>query len=536
VSETRAVVVQKRAARASLPRFLPSWLQARLTDGTRLAVAAGALVLLLISGGIVSARALGNDFPTAVFVVAAVVAAVGLVHPFIAVLGAILVSPTFAWATFGPDVSPFQVLVAGAALGCLRELWPRARLRRFVVRPEVLLALLFVAWLIVAAGVRRDTTDWAFIRNYLGALVFFAACIVTLRTARRRRYAVGALVIGCTATAVVGLAQLISTEALVSGWVLPNVSVIQESYDRLGSPWGLGNVGSEYGKDVLVGFLLTLPLLLGRLRWEARLLLIAVTVILGAGLAMSGSRSAWLAGSIAVLYVAIVWRRPVGLLLAALAAALAVLVLRPETPVDIQVALGLPSQASRPVERESPKQPRPPSSSAPMPQRLVIAGSRDPASTEASNDLRRRLTTAGLEMVRDEPLFGVGAGSFKRYVDQYEPIRVTDQPIDARERLPAHNVYLEIWSGSGTPALVLYAAFLGAVLLGLRRVRLNEGEQPLSLGLTAAFLGVAVAGAFHNYQYDNLLWALSGVGISMALWRTQESTGVHSSGERADTA
>jgi hypothetical protein len=512
-------------AASAFPRYLVARARAIVDDEKRLAVAAALLALLVVSTGVAAARLLGSDFPSAVFIVALLVAGLGVFLPHIAALGAILVSPTFAWATVGPDISPFQVLVAGAAIGCLWEL-RQETLRRLFTRLEVVLAILFFASLALAAGVRHETSDWAFVRNYFGALIFFGVCALTLRSAHRRRYAIGALVTGCTATAAIGLVQVFTTDALVSGWVLPNVGLVQETYDRLGSPWGLSNVGSDYGKDVLVGFLILIPLIVARLvAWSV--VPILAGAVLGAGLLMSGSRSAWLAAAAALVYVALVSRRlRVAVPLVVLAGALILLIVRPATPVHLQSALGLPGQRNVPLERrETPR--RAPQSGWQSP-RLVIGGTRDRVSTELSDNLRHRLTRAGLEMVRDEPVFGVGAGAFKDYVDVYEPIPNTGDLVDRRPHLPAHNVPLEIWSGSGTPALLLYLAFVGAVLVRLHRSRSNGARLDLSVGLTAALLGVLIASLFHNYQYDNLMWALCGLAASLAIWPHGEGTAANS--------
>lgn len=539
LSETRTIVIKggRRASRLSL---LSARLRGLVADETRLAVAAAGGGLALISVGIVGARVLGESFQGGVFVAAMLLAVVGVVYPFVGVLAAILVSPTFAWATVGPDISPFQVVVLGAALGCLRRFRSLALVRRLLTCPEVALAGLFVGFLVITAAIRWDTTDWAFVRNYVGALAFFCICVVTLNTHRRRRYAIGALVIGSAATAVVGLAQLVTTEALIAGWVLPSVEAIQQGYDRLGSPWGLANVGSDYGKDVLAGFLIIVPFLFGRRAGWWRLVLGSVVIVLAVSLAMSGSRSAWLGAAVGLVYLAFTSRRvAVSVPLLAAAAALGFLIARPATAVDIQVGVGLPSQRNLTLAEKAKNREQAEAEIASSRQRVpgrggrpaearwtsprqVIGGTKDPVSTDVSNDLRRRLTKAGLEMVRDEPLFGVGAGAFRDHVDRYEPISATGRPADARAQLSAHNVFLEIWAGSGTPVFFLYVCFIGAVLLRLHRTRTAEDGQRLCMGLIAALLGLVVTAAFHNYQYDNVLWALTGIAVSIGLWGKQD--------------
>ncbi len=493
-------------------------------DDARFTVVTACSGVALIAVWVAAARVLGRDFPSFLFACSVLIAAVGLIRPYVAVLGAILVSPTFAWAVFGPDVSAFQVLVAGAAAGCLWQLHSeRAVARRLATRPEVVVSVVFITWLVFAALVRRDVSDWGFVRNYVGAVVFLGVVALTLRTGRRRATAIGALMIGTSATALVGLAQIFTTEALVSGWVLPDVDVVRQTYTRMGSAWGLASVGSDYGKDVLVGFLLAMPLALRGVAGRSRVPFAIVAGILGLGLLMSGGRSAWLGGVIGLGYlvVALRGRREV-VLLAALAAGLIALILNPSAPVEIQTTIGLAPQGLRAGVVE-PERIQPSSSPSP---RFVVGGVRDALSVERSSNLRRRLTVAALEMVRDEPVVGVGAGAFKHQVDRYEPLpAIEERPLDARPNLPAHNVVLELWADSGTPAVVFYLTLLVFVFLRLERHRRERAGLTSSLGagLGAALLGLFVTSLFHNYTYDNVLWAICGIAVSLAMFPLRES-------------
>jgi hypothetical protein len=493
-------------------------------NDTRYAYVAAGTGLAIIATAICAARVLGRDFPTFLFACAVLVGAIGLIRPYVAVLGAILISPSFAWAVFGPEVSAFQVLVAGAAIGCLWQLRSEPELlRRLATRPEVVLAALFVTWLAFAALVRRENSDWGFVRNYIGAVVFLAVVAMTLRTGRRRATAVGALLVGALATALVGLAQIFTTEALVSAWVLPDVDLIRQNYTRLGSAWGLANVGSDFGKDVLVGFLIAVTMALSGHSLRIRIPLAVVAGVLGVGLTMSGGRSAWLGGVLALGYVMVAmprWRRI--LPLAALAAGLILLILKPSAPVEIQTSIGLARSDGSGEVIETERSNR--AASPPPP--VLVAGVRDALSVERSSNLRRRLTVAAFEMIRDEPIVGVGAGAFKQYVDRYEPLpEVEERPLDTRPNLPAHNVVLELWADSGTPAAILYLTFLGLVFLRLDRHRRERSglTSTLALSLGAALIGLFVTSLFHNYTYDNLLWAICGVGVSLAIFPPRRS-------------
>jgi O-antigen ligase len=70
---------------------------------------------------------------------------------------------------------------------------------------------------------------------------------------------------------------------------------------------------------------------------------------------------------------------------------------------------------------------------------------------------------AGLRMVRDNPLFGVGFGNYRRYADQFQR-RVLDHLVT--RTLASHNSYIGLAAELGLPAFLLFAL---PVLWWLRR-------------------------------------------------------------------
>lgn len=465
-----------------------------------------ALALLVAAAGL-----LREDFPAVLFAITGVVAVVGLRAPLVACAAAVAVTPTFGWVVVGPQTSAFQILVAAAALGTLwgarRELTTLAR--RLVRAPAVPLAVAFVAWTAVSTLANRGPADPGYLRNYAGALVLMLVVGVLARTPRARAILLSTLVVATTATAVVGLAQVVSTDALVSAWVQPSLRPFQDDYARLASPWGLATVGSEYGKDVLVGTLVALPLawLIGR-RW--RWLFGVAAGILVTALAMSGSRSAWLAGIVGLVVLALP-RRPPALRLTAVAVTLllAVPLVRPSTPVDVQVALGLSDGQPRAME---------PAAGGGDP--TGVGGVRTTASTDASDIFRTRLNRAAWSMARDHPVLGVGPGAFRERVDDYLDRSPAPGYGPLPERLPPHNVYLGTLAESGVPGALLYLGFLVALLVGVerRRRRTPDAEALVPTAVGVGLVGLLVTSAFHNYQYDNLQWLLAGLGLSLAMW------------------
>lgn len=116
--------------------------------------------------------------------------------------------------------------------------------------------------------------------------------------------------------------------------------------------------------------------------------------------------------------------------------------------------------------------------------------------------------TAGLRMIAEQPLTGVGLGNFKPVVGEYE-----DPDIEMEVETVAHNAYVEVAAELGLPALLV---FLGILYLSYRslgqarRLAAEHGPpllQQAALGLQAGVAGCAVAIFFVSGQYQKLLWA-----------------------------
>lgn len=97
-------------------------------------------------------------------------------------------------------------------------------------------------------------------------------------------------------------------------------------------------------------------------------------------------------------------------------------------------------------------------------------------------------------MIRDYPIFGVGAGQYQSLFNKY----AMPGSIE-RNMVWSHNIFLEFWVEFGIFALILFVLILGAILLmGFRLVRTGN---PLYQGIFAAFIGVMV-----HAQLDLPFW------------------------------
>lgn len=118
------------------------------------------------------------------------------------------------------------------------------------------------------------------------------------------------------------------------------------------------------------------------------------------------------------------------------------------------------------------------------------------------------LMKLALKIIRDNPLFGVGANNYGVVLQDY----VT--PEFSRDWLYAvHNKYLLVWAETGTGAFLAFVAFLvTAIHLGIRTVRMHDRLlSPLALAFTTAIVGHMahmMVDLFNGRPQVQLLWVI----------------------------
>ena len=114
---------------------------------------------------------------------------------------------------------------------------------------------------------------------------------------------------------------------------------------------------------------------------------------------------------------------------------------------------------------------------------------------------------AGLNMVWQHPIMGVGFGNYKAMVTRYDTTGTVREDPHV-----AHNAYLEIAAEMGIPALVVYLSFLVAAFVSAGKTRkraMARGSAlmaALAVGCQASILGTGVGVFFVSGQYTKLLW------------------------------
>lgn len=152
------------------------------------------------------------------------------------------------------------------------------------------------------------------------------------------------------------------------------------------------------------------------------------------------------------------------------------------------------------------------------------------AHQDASLGRRASYLIVGGEMIRENPVFGAGPGTFPlRYAatGYSKAFSEGGDSLDVYRR--AHNTYLEIFAEMGIPAGLLFLALL---LLGLRnferarRAWLDRGERQqadMVVHLGLAFLSMTLFLLFLSVPNHKLLWLL--LGLSWVLRQQAESVG-----------
>ena len=124
--------------------------------------------------------------------------------------------------------------------------------------------------------------------------------------------------------------------------------------------------------------------------------------------------------------------------------------------------------------------------------------------TTGQND-RIAAWKAGLRMVEQHPLMGIGLGEFKPQMLKYADPGTGFSSI-------AHNTYLEVAAETGLPNFIVFIAMLFFTYRSLSKVRRRAADSgPLlvyiaATGIQAGFVGYFVGAFFLSSEYLKLFW------------------------------
>jgi O-antigen ligase len=138
-----------------------------------------------------------------------------------------------------------------------------------------------------------------------------------------------------------------------------------------------------------------------------------------------------------------------------------------------------------------------------------------PSRIDASNSHSRIMAwKAGMRMIADHPVLGVGLGRFKPLMPQYADKGTTTDTI-------AHNTYIEVAAELGLPSLLVFLAIPFFSYRSLEKARQRaeiagrEFPYYAALGLQAGLVGYMVGAFFLSAEYQKLFWLA--IMLSMCL-------------------
>ncbi|RMF57190.1 MAG: hypothetical protein D6748_11715 [Calditrichaeota bacterium] len=132
-----------------------------------------------------------------------------------------------------------------------------------------------------------------------------------------------------------------------------------------------------------------------------------------------------------------------------------------------------------------------------------------------------------IKMLGDHPL-GVGGEGYEEVVPDYVP-ELRHRIEHTGEKKSAHNTFFNVLSEWGPFGLIFYTGFLIHCFVLLRAIkkdakRFEEMEfyHFQALALQLSFIGIIVAGMFHNQQYLELFFWNAAFSISLRNMQLEE--------------
>jgi O-antigen ligase len=139
-------------------------------------------------------------------------------------------------------------------------------------------------------------------------------------------------------------------------------------------------------------------------------------------------------------------------------------------------------------------------------ERMGMFGYEQKHGARTSAEERKKILVAGVNMIKEYPLLGVGLDNFYFTVSKHNP------ELEGKKGAQAHNGYIEITAELGIPGFLVFASMLVYTFLATRsakrRARVETDHTMLNYarGLEAGLVGFLVCCFFVNAQYEKFFW------------------------------
>ncbi len=110
---------------------------------------------------------------------------------------------------------------------------------------------------------------------------------------------------------------------------------------------------------------------------------------------------------------------------------------------------------------------------------------------ERSSRIHIELLKAGVRMIEDHPIFGVGLGRFRSAAPLYNPELIK---LTGGRKFIAHDTFLQIGSEAGIPVLLIFLIMLGVTRRNYRVAQQSSNDRLAALGasMEMSLIGVSV--------------------------------------------
>ncbi len=138
--------------------------------------------------------------------------------------------------------------------------------------------------------------------------------------------------------------------------------------------------------------------------------------------------------------------------------------------------------------------------------RLGVSGYEQQYGAKVSTEAHIQRWVAGLNMIKEHPLLGVGLDNCYFTMSRYNP------ELEGLRGAQAHNGYIEIAAELGVPGFCVFGSMLCCTFFALRRIKkiaiINSDQMLVNFtkGLEAGLVGFLVCCFFVNVQYQKLFW------------------------------
>jgi O-antigen ligase len=136
---------------------------------------------------------------------------------------------------------------------------------------------------------------------------------------------------------------------------------------------------------------------------------------------------------------------------------------------------------------------------------FLIITARKVSPNQGGDSIRLDIYRYSITMVKENPVFGIGLGSFQQKIDQISATDANFQQFGIPYALHPHNLFLAMWLNLGLAGLAVFIILLWQIIQNLFK---DKTEPFLKSCIFATLIAVLVHGLFDTTYFKNDLSAI----------------------------